>query len=491
MSRNPDTAFFGHPRGLSTLFFTELWERFGYYGMRSLLVLFMTAPMAAGGFGFTDSKAYAIYGMYTASVYGVSVAGGWLADRFLGQRKAVLWGGVLIAFGYLSLAVPVQSVFFGGLAFVVAGTGLLKPNISTIVGQIYKPGDSRRDSGFSIFYMGINIGATVAPLICGYVGQRISWHLGFAIAGIGMALGVVQFALGQKHLGEAGAQPVPPADAADAATQRKYLRLGILAAAVLFGGIALVHFAGVHVWTAEGLSDFAGGLLLGVIVCVFAWLLFGGDWSAAERKRLMVIAVLFLGSALFWSAFEQAGSSLNLFAQRYTMNSFLGFEFPASWFQSMNAFFIVSLAPVFAWLWLRLGDRQPNSPMKFALGLFFGGLGFVVMMFGAWQTAGGSKVGPAFLLMTYFCHTVGELLLSPVGLSAMTKLAPAKVAGLMMGIWFLSLSAGNYLGGRIAAFYGDLPMSDLFRTIAIFTFIAAVVLALAAKPVGRLMGGVK
>ena len=491
MTRPLDTRFFGHPAGLSTLFFTEFWERFGYYGMRALLILFMVSPTDKGGLGLDVVAAGSIYGLYTASVYGLSLPGGWIADRFLGQRKAVLLGGTLIAIGYLMLAAPDVRVFYSGLCVVAIGTGLLKPNISTIVGQLYATGDPRRDSGFSIFYMGINLGATIAPLICGYVGQRINWHLGFALSGVGMTVGVLQYWLGAKNLGTAGLNPAPWASAQEAASQRRLLRnvlLGLALAAAVVAGLQLGGFIAL---TPEILNNSAGVVLLCVVVALFSFLLLGGDWTPVERKRLSAILVLFIASALFWCAFEQAGSSLSLFAKFGTDSRVLGFSIPESWYQSINAGLIVCIAPILAWLWLKLGSRQPSSPVKFALGLVFAGLGFAILIPAAASTAaGGPRVTPLFLLGTYLCHTIGELLLSPVGLSAITKLAPERVASFMMGVWFISLSVGNYLGGKIASLYTTLPVPTLFGAVAAFTFVAALVLLLISKPVTRLMGGV-
>ena len=488
---NQDTRFFGHPAGLSTLFFTELWERFGYYGMRALLVLFMTAGVAGGGLGFDTTKAYAIYGLYTASVYMMSLPGGWIADRILGQQRSVLYGGMLIAAGYLMLAVPSVTALYAGMTIVVLGTGLLKPNISTIVGQIYAPGDVRRESGFSIFYMGINIGSTIAPLACGWVGEKINWHWGFGLAGLGMAAGVVTYWRGLKRLGGAGAKPVEPPTPEVGAQWRRSFRNGVLGvAAALALGIGL-QASGVVELSAERLVNFAGVALFGLTLALFAWMFFGGDWTAEERKRLAVIAVLFCGSALFWAAFEQAGSSFNLFARNATDHVLWGFDFPASWFQSLNAAFIICFAAVFAWIWIRMGDRQPSSVMKFALAMFCAAGGFGVMMLAAQRAAAGVRVSPMWLVATYLLHTFGELLLSPVGLSAMTRLAPVRVAGLMMGVWFLSLSMGNYLAGRLAAFYGALPPYDLFRALGVLTLAAAVLLALIARPVSRLTASVK
>ncbi len=486
-----DTGFFGHPRGLSTLFFTELWERFSYYGMRALLILFMTASAERGGLGFDVASAGAVYGLYTAMVYLLSLPGGWVADRILGQRRAVLYGGMLIALGNFSLAVPGLLTFFAGLLIITVGTGLLKPNISMIVGQLYASGDARRDAGFSIFYMGINIGAFLAPLVCGYAGQRVNWHLGFAIAGVGMTLGTIQYWLGRARLGEAGLHPVPPASPQEQARLVKRFWLGAVLAGAGVVTVALLHLQGVIQLSASLVSDaFGTGLFLAVAV-VFGWLLFGGNWTPVERKRLIVVIGLFAASAVFWSLFEQAGSTLNLFADRSTDKRVAGMEFPASWFQSLNSLFIISLAPVFAYLWVKLGKREPSSPAKFAFGLMFAALGFTVLIHPATRAAGGEQVSPLWLVSTYLLHTAGELCLSPVGLSAMTKLAPARVGGLLMGVWFLSLAVGNYMGGRLASLYETLPLPSLFTAVSIFGLAAALVLLLFVKPMRRLMGGLK
>ncbi len=486
-----DRSFFGHPRGLATLFMTELWERFSYYGMRALLILFMTAPVPAGGLGFAVAKAGAIYGLYTSMVYMVSLPGGWLADRFLGQRRAVLYGGILIALGNAGLTIPGATFFYPGLVLIVIGTGLLKPNVSALVGQLYAEGDSRRDSGFSIYYMGINLGAFLAPLACGYVGQRIDWHLGFGLAALGMVFGVTQFVRGEKHLLGAGAAPAAPRNAREAARQRRLLWWGVSLTAAFLGALGLAEASGVARLDAQTLSDGLGIVLLGVTAAAFAWLLLSGGWTPVERKRLFVVGVLFLASALFWCVFEQAGSTLNLFAQRSTDKSVLGFTFPASWLQSLNALFIITLAPAFAWLWLKLGPREPSSPAKFVFGLLAAGAGFLVLVPAAGRAEAGELVSPLWLVAVYLFHTVGELCLSPVGLSAMTKLAPARIAGLLMGVWFLSLSLGNYLGGRLASLYETLPLTHLFTVAASFGILAGLVLAFFVKPTVRLMGGVK
>jgi len=482
-------SFFGHPRGLATLFFTELWERFSYYGMRALLILFMTAPAEQGGLGFTVASAGAIYGLFTAMVYLLSLPGGWLADRLLGQRRAVLAGGLLIAAGNFLLVIHSLPSFFSGLLVIAAGTGLLKPNISAIVGQLYAPGDARRDAGFSIFYMGINIGAFLAPLACGYLGQRVNWHLGFALAGLGMTLGTIQYVVGGKHLGSAGLPPT-----IDAARRRAVIRRSLawlVAAGLACAAVAAGGSAGGWKLSAETVSNAFGLGLLVAVGAIFVWLLAGRDWTREERRRLGVVGVLFAASTVFWAVFEQAGSTLNLFAQRSVDKQVLGFEFPASWLQSLNSLFIIALAPVFAWLWVRLGEREPSSPTKFVLGLLGASAGFALLIAPASGAEAGLQVSPLWLVGTYLLHTCGELCLSPVGLSVMTKLAPARVGGFLMGVWFLSLAVGNYLGGRTAALYEALSLPALFAAVAGVSFAAALILALLVRPMQRLMGGVK
>ena len=483
-------SFFGHPRGLAVLFMTELWERFSYYGMRALLVLYMTAAVSSGGLGFDVAKAGALYGLYTAMVYLLSLPGGWIADRFLGQRKSVLYGGVLIASGNLCLAMPHIALFYSGLAISAIGTGLLKPNASVMVGQLYSAEDRRRDAGFSIFYMGINLGAFIAPIVCGYAGQRINWHLGFAIAALGMVLGLIQYVAGGRHLGEAGLKPASIKENLEAEKERKWLRGGLWGTAGLVLALLLLDASGIVEVSVRRLSDALGVVLLAAVAAFFTWALGGRGWSAEERKRLLAVGVLFAGSALFWCMFEQAGSTLNLFAERSTDKRILGFEFPASWLQSLNALFIIALAPVFAWLWVRLGTKEPSSAAKFAWGLLAAAAGFAVLAGGATRAVNGELVSPLWLVAVYFLHTLGELCLSPVGLSAMTKLAPARIGSLLMGVWFLSLSAGNYLGGRIASLYEALALPTLFWLIAGFGAAAALLLAVLARPTRRLMGGV-
>ena len=483
-----DRAFFGHPRGLSTLFFTEMWERFSYYGMRALLILFMTAPAAGGGLGMDTGVAGAVYGLYTSMVYMTSLPGGWIADRLIGQRRAVLYGGIFIACGHFSMAVPSLATFYLGLTLIVIGTGLLKGNISVLVGHLYTPGDPRRDAGFSIYYMGINLGAFIAPLVCGYLGQRINWHAGFAAAGVGMVLGLVQYVLGSRYLGSGGLAPASPSSPAAGALLRARAQawgLGLVALLVVF---SLAVYSGMLPVSAKQVADAAGYLLVALTIAFFFWLFLAEQWTHAERLRLYAVTILFLAAAVFWSEFEQAGSTLNLFADRSTRTSVLGWVFPSSYLQSVGPVLIILFAPAFAWLWLRLGRHEPSTPTKFSLGLIAVGAGFVVLMIAAGLASGGASVSPMWLVVTYLLHTWGELALSPVGLSAMTRLAPARVAGLMMGVWFLALSVGNFMGGRLASLYGSMPLPQLFGAIAAVG-IGLGVLMLAWSPrITRLMG---
>ncbi|MGE3403393.1 MAG: peptide MFS transporter [Vicinamibacterales bacterium] len=483
-----DTKFFGHPWGLSVLFFTEMWERFSYYGMRALLILFMTAPVTTGGLGFDTVQAGAIYGLYTSMVYMACLPGGWIADRLIGAQRAVLYGGMFIAAGHFSMAVPTLTMFYVGLLLIVIGTGLLKGNVSVIVGRLYSADDARRDAGYSIFYMGINVGAFTAPLICGYLGQVVNWHLGFAAAGIGMTLGLIQYSFGRRHLGEAGLYPAEAGSAAEAARRRRQVvgwTMAFAAAVIVF---AVGAYTGVIPVTPTQVSDFAGYFLLISTLAFFGWLLFSPGWTAEERKRLVVITVLFLGAALFWSEFEQAGSTLNLFADRDTNNTLLGYTFPSSWYQSLNSLYIIAFAPVFAWLWIRLARRgtEPSSTMKFGFGLVGVGAGFAVLAVGSMLAQQGVQVSPMWLIVVYLLHTWGELTLSPVGLSAMSKLAPVRIGGLVMGVWFLGSSVGNYIGGRLAGFYEAMPLPTLFGTVGAFGIAAGIVFFLVAKPIGKM-----
>lgn len=485
-------GFFGHPRGLATLFFTEFWERFSFYGMRALLILFMTAAVEKGGLGFSDARAGAVYGLYTAFVYLLALPGGWIADQLLGQRRAVFWGGVIIAAGHFSMAVESIQTFYLGLVLIVIGTGLLKPNISTMVGELY-PGEgaeagARRDAGFSIFYMGINLGAFIAPLICGPLGQRVNWHWGFAAAGFGMVLGLIQYVLTSKHLGEAG---LYPNTAANSPARSQAVRMLLIAAA----SIALIVYLliGVFGVSIEALAGATGVIIVGLAIFYLVFQLVAGGLDPTEKKRMIVIFILFIFSALFWSGFEQAGSSLNLFAERLTDLNVFGWNMPGSVLQSVNPIMIILLAPVFAWLWVALSRRrkEPSAPAKFSMGLILLGLGFGVMVWASILTNDQTRqVGPIWLILTYLFHTCGELCLSPVGLSTVTKLAPHRKVGQMMGVWFMSVALGNLIAGMVAGQFQSLPLPQIFGAVFATTAGAGLILALLIKPIRRLMSGV-
>ncbi len=485
------TGPLGHPRGLITLATTEMWERFSYYGMRALLVLFMVESLEDGGLGYSDQTATAIYGLYTAAVYMLCLPGGWIADRLIGAQRAVWFGGIIIMSGHFVLAIPSVPTFFLGLILVSLGTGLLKPNISAIVGEFYPPGDPRRDGGFTIFYMGINIGAALGPLVCGWLALD-NWHYGFGAAGVGMLFGLIQFKLTQSQLGDAGI--APPAKAGDDAPFRRKAWGGILAILALVAGLLVAGLTGIVNLDAVALAQSSTYAIVALAFVYFGYVLFFGRLTREERGRVIVIIVLFFAAAIFWSGFEQAGSSLNLFAERYTIREFGGFEIPASWFQSLNPVFIIILAPIYSMLWVGLARRHldPSIPLKFAVGLIILGLGFAVMIGAAALVAEGQQVLPTWLLFTYLLHTMGELALSPVGLSSVTKLAPRRFVGQMMGVWFLAASLGNILAGLLAGeFRADAidEMPRLYLQIVLTTIGAGVLLALLAKPLKRLMGG--
>jgi POT family proton-dependent oligopeptide transporter len=485
------SGFAGHPRGLRTLFFTEMWERFSYYGMRALLMLYMKKPLLEGGMGLDVSVASTIYGLYTGMVYFSAIPGGWIADRLLGQRRAVLVGGILIALGHYSIAANRLPLFYAGLAFIVLGSGLLKPNISSMVGQLYGPDDPGRDAGFSIFYMGINLGAWAAPIACGFLAQHPAfrqilgsfglhvehtWHWGFGAAAVGMTFGLIQYWYSGDRLKGIGERRDERASSALAWS-------GVIGSLIALAGI---------VWASTRWPNAPLLLSLAVALLFFTWL-FWEARSALERARIGALVALFIFSALFWAAFEQAGSSLTLFADERTRLSFLGFAFPASWFQSINSLFIWLLAPVFAWLWLRLGAREPSSPAKFAWGLFFVGLGFLPVAIASHlsDAQGRALVSPLWLVAVYLLHTIGELCLSPVGLSTVTKLAPERRVSSMMGVWFLSLSIGNFAGGQVSSYFEKLPLPQLFGAVASTTIAAALLMTVLIPTIKRLMSGVK
>ncbi len=490
-----EKQFFGHPRGLATLFFTEMWERFSYYGMRALLILFMT-DSAHHGLGMGTEEAGAIYGLYTFGVYALALVGGWIADRIVGQRRAVLQGGVLIALGHYCLAVPGIVTFYTGLLLIVLGTGLLKPNVSAIVGDLYAEKGPQRDAGFSLFYMGINLGAFAGPLICAFLGEPrdgaswVNWHYGFGAAGVGMTLALVQYVMGQKYLKAAGELKGDNAKPANVANARKNFFLGVAAALVLIAvtvglsragliGLTLVQFAGLTGIIVSALSILYFAVVIG-FVCK----------DSIERRRVGLCALLFVGAAMFWSGFEQAGSSMNLFAFDHT-DRFLGsWEVSAGMLQAVNPLFIILLAPVMGMFWVWLGSRNPSIPVKFGAGLILLGAGFLVMAWGSTYVETG-QVGMRWLVATYFLHTIGELCLSPIGLSSVTKLAPDRLVGQMMGTWFMGAALGNLVAGLVAGKIETMPLPQLFSTVAIIVIISGGIFLVLFKPIKWLAAGVK
>ncbi len=489
-----DRSFFGHPRGLSTLFFTEMWERMAYYGIRPLLVLFMTAALLDGGFGFDRTTASSIVGIYAACVYLAALPGGWVADRLLGLRRAIWYGAILIALGQISVALSIvfaRPAFFIGLILIVMGTGLLKPNISAIVGDLYDPKDSsRRDAGFSIFYMGINIGALIAPLVTGFLGEKVGWAYGFGAGGVAMLIGLVQYRLrAQPTLGDIGTQPTGTPE------QKRTVKLSIGIFLGLVTVLVILSMAGILRINAVAVAQNMTMVILAMALLYFAYIFFAGGLSSDEKKRVGVIVVLFLFATIFWSAFEQAPTSLNLFARDYTDRYIFGWQMPTLWLQAVNSVFVIALAPVFALIWTALGSRHrdPSSPAKFAFGLLFAGLGFLIMVPAAnhiISMGGKAVVSPWWLVASYFLQTIGELSLSPVGLSSMTKLAPRAFVGQMMGVWFMAAALGNLIAGLVGGQVNPEnleQMPQLFLRTSGSLFIACIVLALLIVPIRRMM----
>ncbi len=501
-SSNRDTAFFGHPIGLASLFFTEMWERFSYYGMRAILILYMTAELGAGGRGMTVTAAGLVMALYLSSVYLLSLPGGWIADRFLGQRRAVTVGGVGIAIGNALLALPIDAGFYPGLAMIALGTGMLKPNISTVVGQLYDAKDIRRDSGFTIYYMGINIGAMIAPLVCGYFAQNKSfqgflqshgidpglcWRFGFGAAAAGMVAGLIQYSVTQRWLGESGKHPHIPSDPARAAFDRKVLGSIISTLVLVIGLFAGASATGISV-SADTITDVFGvGLALGSIALFYGLLSSARD--AGEKRRVIAMIPLFIGSIAFFGIFEQASTTLSVFAEKLTSRQLLGFTIEASYYQAVNSIFIIALAPVFAWMWIRLARarKEPSSVMKFSIGMVLVALSFVVMLPTLPAVMNGGTTSGGYLILLYLLYTCAELCISPVGLSSMSKLAPPRLAGMVMGTWFLGAANGNYLAGRAAGFSEQRGFAFLFYFLIISALVVAAALFFVAPIIRRMM----
>ena len=478
--------FSQHPKGLYTLFFTEMWERMSYYGMRGILVLFMTASILEGGLQIDNVSASAIYGIYSACVYLVALLGGWLADRHIGQQKAILYGGVVIMLGHFLLAFTNLQTFYLGLIFVVLGTGLLKPNISAIVGGLYENDLNKKESGFTIFYMAINIGSVLGFFICGYLGENVGWHYGFGAAGIGMAFGLIQFILTKSNLGSIG---MKPSIELNNETKKKEIRI-FNSFMLIFFLIILLGLFGYVSFDPIPIANILTVVILLIAIMYFLYLFSFGNLNEEERKKIVLIVVLFFGAAFFWSGFDQAGSSFNIFAKEYTDRIILGWEYPASWLQVLNPVLVVILSPFMAYMWLFLGKRMldPSLPFKFGLGLIFMAIGFLFIATGATVAMQEGMAGAKWLLLTYLFHTIGELTLSPIGLAAISNLSPKRFVGQMMGIWFLASSLGAIIAGLLsgqATYSGINSMPDLFNKIAITSSIIGLVLILISKPLNN------
>ena len=482
-----DSSFFGHPGGLRTLFFTEMWERMSYYGMRALLVLFMTASLQKEGLAFTVATAGAIYGLYTGAVYFLGLPGGWLADRLIGGKRAVWYGGLIIFSGHVVLAVDLQNLFFVGLILVASGTGLLKPNISAMVGQQYEDEDARRDSGYALYYMGINLGSLIAYLVTGYLQENWGWDYAFGAAAVGMALGLIQYYFTNGTLSSESVEPANPF-VGDAKRKAWFAVIGVLIAAAVV--VVLAH-TGTIVIDPVSLAEKVAVVFTAIFFIYFGYIYFKGELDINEKRRMWALMLVCIASACFWSGFEQAGSSLNLFAQNYTdralsdgswLSSIVGDSIPTVWFQLSNSLFIITLSPFFAALWINLAKRMidPSYTLKCAVGIVIMASGFLVMFMASQYAAQGLKVAPMWLVTTYFLHTVGELCLSPVALSAVSKLSPKRFAGQMMGVFVLTYSIGNIIAGLLSGHFDPNnvdEMPNLYLQIALFSIGVGVFIA--------------
>lgn len=484
----PQTGFLGHPKGLFTLFFTEFWERFSYYGMKAILVYYMYYSVSKGGLGIEQNTALAIASVYGSLVYMSGIIGGWISDRITGSSKAVFYGGILIMFGHIALAIPgSMTMFFVSMILIVLGTGLLKPNISTVLGEMYTIKDVRRDAAFSIFYMGVNLGAFVAPLVVGTIGMKYNFHLGFGLAAIGMFLALVVYvATKKKNLGLAGtfvANPLPK-------TERKKAFTQIGAAAVIIA-ILFAVAASTGMLTIESFINLVGILGFVIPILYFLFMYRSPKTTKEERSRLIAYIPLFIASVMFWSIEEQGSTILANFADKRTQLDFAGMHISPAWFQSLNPLFIIVLAPVIGAIWVKLGDRQPNYAQKFSFGLLFAGLSFLVILVPAWIGGSDALVNPLWLVLSYLVVVIGELSLSPVGLSATTKLAPSAFSAQMMSLWFLSNAAAQALNAQVVKFYSPETEMTYFGVIGAVSIILGIILYAIAPKIQGYMKGIR
>ncbi|MCW1928407.1 peptide MFS transporter [Bhargavaea beijingensis] len=477
----PQKGFFGHPKGLFTLFFTEFWERFSYYGMRAILVFYMYYEVSEGGLGLSEPLALSIMSIYGSLVYMSGIIGGWLADRVFGTSKAVFYGGVLIMFGHIALAIPGNiALFFISMVLIVIGTGLLKPNVSSVVGEIYPKDDHRLDAGFSIFYMGINLGGFIAPLIVGEL-MKTSFHLGFAVAAVGMFVGLVMFVITKKkNLGLAGTQVPNPLSPKEKKNWIKYTIIGLLVIAAV---LAVMIPQG---WvTIDGVIALVGVLGILIPTIYFVVMYRSPKTTPTEQSRLIAYIPLFIASVMFWAIQEQGSTILARYADKRTDLNAFGFEISPAWFQSLNPMFIIVLAPVFAWMWTRLGDRNPSIPRKFSFGLLFAGLSFLVILVPGMLGGGDALVNPMWLVLSYFLVVLGELCLSPVGLAATTRLAPAAFSAQTMSLWFLSNAAAQAINAQIVKLNTPETETLYFGIIGGLSIVLGIILFLVAPKIVR------
>ena len=484
----PQRGFFGHPKGLFTLFFTEFWERFSYYGMKAILVYYMYYELSQGGLGMDESTALAIMSIYGSLVYMSGIIGGWLADRIFGASKAVFYGGILIMLGHIALAIPGSiSLFFVSMVLIVLGTGLLKPNVSSVVGEIYSESDQRRDAGFSIFYMGINLGGFIAPLIVGTVGMNYNFHLGFSIAAAGMFLGLIIFIFTKKkNLGLAGTLVASPLSQAE---RKKVFPIVGLGAVLLAGIVAITIPLGLL--TFKSFIAIVG--ILGILIPTLYFIVMfrSPRTTSVERSRLVAYIPMFIAAIMFWAIQEQGSTILANYADKRTQLDFAGLHISPAWFQSLNPLFIIALAPLFAWLWIKLGKRQPTIPKKFALGLLFAGLSFLVILLPTYFGGEHSLVNPLWLVLSYFIVVLGELCLSPVGLSATTKLAPSAFSAQTMSLWFLSNAAAQAINAQIVRFYSPANEMIYFGVIGGAAILLSILLFSFSSKIQGYMKGIQ
>jgi POT family proton-dependent oligopeptide transporter len=483
----PQNGFVGHPKGLFTLFFTEFWERFSYYGMRAILIFFMYYELHEGGLGLDRGTANSIMAIYGSMVYMSGILGGWIADRILGTRRTIFYGGVFIMFGHFLLALPGGvSMLFVSMFFIVIGTGLLKPNISSIVGDMYAETDSRRDAGFSIFYMGINMGSFLAPLIVGTIGQKYNFHLGFGVAGIGMLVGLIIYKLTEKkYLGIAGLQvnnPLLPGE-----RKKVFTRFGIIALLILIAGAIGIKTG---VLTMNVFSIIITTLGIVIPTLFFIYMYRSEKTTKDEKSRILAYIPLFISAVMFWAIQEQGATILATFADGRTQLDIGGFHIQSSWFQSLNPLFVVTMAPLFAMLWLKWGDKQPSTPRKFAYALFFAGMSFVVMMIPAYLSGGTELVSPLWLVLSFFLVVVGELLLSPVGLSATTKLAPKAFAAQTMSLWFLTSAAAQAINAQLVKVYEVVSEFTYFGFLGSLSIVLGIIILILSPIISKAMRGI-